>query len=158
MVYLEWLWRMHFFASALDSPVNDFGMFPSNHASFWPAMGVTSAWQDVGALSRYIEGRDTPLAEAFTKYESERRIPATLTQLLSRIAMIIIENFLSRWGFSLNDQLLWFSGQLLWFFGQLLWFSEIPERNITYTWSSLSWVGTISVQSASQSRRETGRD
>ena len=59
-------------------------------------MGVTSAFQDAVILTECIGGGDTPLAEALLKYERERRIPATLLQVLSRIAMVLIENILCR--------------------------------------------------------------
>ncbi|CAM9777535.1 unnamed protein product, partial [Hapterophycus canaliculatus] len=60
------------------------------------AMGVTSALQDAAALTKSIESVDTPLPEALKEYENARRIPATLVQLISRGAMVFIENILCR--------------------------------------------------------------
>lgn len=59
-------------------------------------MGVTAALQDAAALTKCIDGVDTPLPEALLKYEKTRRIPATLVQLASRMAMLLIEGVLCR--------------------------------------------------------------
>ena len=59
-------------------------------------MGVTSALQDAAALTKRVHGIETPLSEALKEYESARRVPATLLQLISRIAMVFVENVLCR--------------------------------------------------------------
>lgn len=59
-------------------------------------MGVTSAFQDAVALSGCIDGPETPVAEALVEYERQRRVPATLVQLASRVGMYLIEYFLCR--------------------------------------------------------------
>lgn len=61
-----------------------------------PAMGVTSALQDAAALTKCVDGIDTPLSAALKEYESARRVPAALLQLVSRVAMVFIENVLCR--------------------------------------------------------------
>ncbi|CAM9294058.1 unnamed protein product [Scytosiphon promiscuus] len=60
------------------------------------AMGVTSALQDAAALTKSVESVDTPLPEALKEYENSRRIPAAVTQLISRGVMVFIENVLCR--------------------------------------------------------------
>eukprot|EP00904_Undaria_pinnatifida_P001832 jgi/Undpi1/1164/HiC_scaffold_10.g04626.m1 len=59
-------------------------------------MGVTSALQDAASLINCIDGVETPLAEALSKYERERVFPTALLQLASRIGMTFIENVLCR--------------------------------------------------------------
>lgn len=61
-----------------------------------PAMGVTSAFQDVVALVKCVDGVETPLAEALVEYERARRIPTALIQLVSRAVMVFIEKVLCR--------------------------------------------------------------
>eukprot|EP00903_Cladosiphon_okamuranus_P008245 g7937.t1 len=60
------------------------------------AMGVTSALQDAAALTKCVDGKGTPLPEALKEYENGRRVPAALLQLVSRVAMVFIENVLCR--------------------------------------------------------------
>lgn len=57
-------------------------------------MGVTTALQDAVALTKCVDGVETPLAEALRQYEQKRRIPTALIQLASRMTMIFIENVL----------------------------------------------------------------
>lgn len=59
-------------------------------------MGVTSALQDAAALTKCIDGVETPLNEAFQKYERSRVVPAAVVQLVSRAAMRFIETVLCR--------------------------------------------------------------
>lgn len=59
-------------------------------------MGVTSALQDAAALTKRVHGVETPLVGALKEYESARRVPATLLQLVSRIAMVFVERVLCR--------------------------------------------------------------
>lgn len=54
-------------------------------------MGLTSALQDVVALAKYIDGPETDFARALDRYEQERRIPATMLQLISRMTMVVIK-------------------------------------------------------------------
>lgn len=61
-----------------------------------PAMGVTSALQDAAALTKCVDGVETSLPEALKEYENARRVPAALLQLVSRGAMVFIENVLCR--------------------------------------------------------------
>ena len=57
---------------------------------------MTSALQDAASLINCIDGVETPLAEALSKYERERVFPTALLQLASRIGMTFIENVLCR--------------------------------------------------------------
>lgn len=59
-------------------------------------MGVTTALQDATALTKCIDGVETPMVDALQQYERKRRIPTALIQLASRIAMVFIENVLCR--------------------------------------------------------------
>ncbi|CBN74164.1 Flavoprotein Monooxygenase [Ectocarpus siliculosus] len=58
------------------------------------AMGVTTALQDAAALTKCIDNADTPLMEALKEYENARRVPSATLQLISRVAMVFIENVL----------------------------------------------------------------
>lgn len=61
-----------------------------------PAMGVTCALQDAAALLKCVDGTETSFPEALKQYESARRVPAALLQLVSRMTMVFIENVLCR--------------------------------------------------------------
>ncbi|CAB1104657.1 unnamed protein product [Ectocarpus sp. CCAP 1310/34] len=58
------------------------------------AMGVTTALQDAAALTNCIDNAETPLTEALKEYENARRVPSATLQLISRVAMVFIENVL----------------------------------------------------------------